>query len=67
MMVPKDNTTMPAIFNETFVGVNPAAFGFWYGMKNSEDWRLRLATIYGVINDGLGSKLIDQISFGIMQ
>ena len=31
---------MPEIYNQTFTGVYTAAFGVWYGMKNSEEWRL---------------------------
>ena len=66
-MVPRDDVKMPSLINETFVGVNPAAFGMWYGMQNSEDWRLQLAVIYSVVVDGLGKQLVDQISFGIFQ
>jgi len=40
LVVPKLGVQMPKIYNETFIGVNPAAFGVWYGMKHSEEWRL---------------------------
>ena len=55
-----------SLINETYVGVNPAAFGMWYGLQNTEDWRLQLGVIYSVVIDGLGQQLVDQISFGIM-
>lgn len=66
MMVPRTDVPMPSLINETYVGVNPAAFGMWYGLQNTEDWRLQLGVIYSVVIDGLGQQLVDQISFGIM-
>lgn len=66
-MVPRTDVPMPSLINETYVGVNPAAFGMWYGLQNTEDWRLQLGVIYSVVIDGLGQQLVDQISFGIMQ
>ena len=40
MMVPNENVKMPPSIDEKIVGVNPAAFGLWHGLKTAEDWRL---------------------------
>jgi len=48
------------------VGVNPAAFGIWYGLKNAEQWRTQLGALYSVTVDGLGNSLIKQIAFSMM-
>jgi hypothetical protein len=57
------NETIPEIYNENIIGVNPAAVGLWHSLQNAEDWRLQLGVIYGVVVDGLGKELVNQIAF----
>lgn len=60
------NFPVPDIYKKTFVGVNPAAFGIWYGLKNAEKWRTQLGALYSVTVDGLGNSLIRTIAFNLM-
>ena len=48
------------------MGVNPAAFGIWHGLKNAESWRTQVGALYSVTVDGLGNSLIKQIAFNFM-
>ena len=57
---------IPDDYKKTVVGVNPAAFGLWYGLKNAEPWRTQLGALYSVTVDGLGNSLIKQIAFNLM-
>ena len=60
------NYPVPDSYDKTFVGVNPAAFGLWYGLKNAEKWRTQVGALYSVTVDGLGNSLIKQIAFNLM-
>lgn len=57
---------VPDIYKQTVVGVNPAAFGIWHGLKNAETWRTQVGALYSVTVDGLGNSLIKQIAFNLM-
>lgn len=43
--------------------LNQAALGLWYNFNNSPKWRFVITLLYSVVNDGMGTTLINNAIF----
>ena len=41
--------------------------GIWHALKTTEEWKIQIATLYSVVNDGLGNELANNIAYNLLQ